>query len=54
MDFAIIDIREAWDLLGSITGDTIHDDIIGEIFNRFCLGKYEAYSCLLQIHMMLL
>jgi len=39
LDFAIIDIREAWDLLGSITGDTIHDDIIGEIFNRFCLGK---------------
>ena len=39
LDFAIIDIREAWDLLGSITGDTIHDDIVGEIFNRFCLGK---------------
>lgn len=39
VDCAIVDIREAWDLLGSITGDTVHDDIIEEIFSRFCLGK---------------
>lgn len=39
LDCAVIDIRQAWDTLGSITGDTVHDDIIEEIFSRFCLGK---------------
>lgn len=39
LDCAIVDIREAWELLGSITGDTVHDDIVEEIFSRFCLGK---------------
>ena len=38
-DFAIVDIREAWELLGAITGDTAQSDIVGEIFSRFCLGK---------------
>lgn len=39
VDCAVVDLREAWDLLGSITGDTVHDDIVEEIFSRFCLGK---------------
>ena len=39
VDCALVDIREAWDLLGSITGQAVHDDIIEEIFSRFCLGK---------------
>lgn len=39
LDCAVIDIRQAWDTLGSITGDTVHDDIVEEIFSRFCLGK---------------
>ncbi|WP_301859235.1 tRNA uridine-5-carboxymethylaminomethyl(34) synthesis GTPase MnmE [uncultured Megasphaera sp.] len=39
IDCAIVDIREAWEVLGSITGDTVHDDIVEEIFSRFCLGK---------------
>jgi tRNA modification GTPase len=39
VDCAVVDIREAWELLGSITGDTVHTDIVTEIFSRFCLGK---------------
>ncbi|ERT58641.1 tRNA uridine-5-carboxymethylaminomethyl(34) synthesis GTPase MnmE [Megasphaera vaginalis (ex Srinivasan et al. 2021)] len=39
VDCAIVDIREAWERLGSITGDTVADDIAAEIFSRFCLGK---------------
>lgn len=39
LDCAVVDIRQAWDVLGSITGDTVHDDIVEEIFSRFCLGK---------------
>lgn len=39
VDCAVVDLRDAWDLLGSITGDTVHDDMVTEIFSRFCLGK---------------
>ena len=39
LDCAVVDIRQAWDALGSITGHTVHDDIVEEIFSRFCLGK---------------
>ena len=38
-DFAETDIRSAWNLLGEITGDAVNDDIISEVFSRFCLGK---------------
>ena len=34
-----IDIRSAYEHLGFITGDSVQDDIIDEIFSRFCLGK---------------
>ena len=39
LDFAETDIRAAWTLLGEITGDSVSDDIISEVFSRFCLGK---------------
>ncbi len=34
-----IDVRAAIELLGEITGDTVQDEIINEIFSRFCIGK---------------
>ena len=34
-----IDVREAYETLGFITGDSVQGDIIDEIFSRFCLGK---------------
>ena len=34
-----IDVRNAYEHLGFITGDSVQDDIIDEIFSRFCLGK---------------
>ena len=34
-----IDVRNAYEQLGFITGDSVQDDIINEIFARFCLGK---------------
>lgn len=34
-----IDVRNAIGLLGEITGDTVQDEIINEIFSRFCIGK---------------
>ena len=34
-----IDLREAMAQLGAITGEAVPDEIINEIFARFCLGK---------------
>ncbi|MCQ2565450.1 MAG: tRNA uridine-5-carboxymethylaminomethyl(34) synthesis GTPase MnmE [Clostridia bacterium] len=39
LDFIEVNIRAAFDYLGEITGDTASDEIINEIFARFCLGK---------------
>lgn len=38
-DFIVIDLRSAWEKLGEITGETVGENIIDEIFKRFCLGK---------------
>ena len=38
-DFISIDLRSAWEKLGEITGETVGEDIIDEIFSRFCIGK---------------
>lgn len=38
-DCIVIDVRAAIASLGEITGDTVQDEIINEIFARFCIGK---------------
>jgi tRNA modification GTPase len=39
MDFIEVDVRHAWELLGDIIGETVTEDIINQVFERFCLGK---------------
>lgn len=39
IDLASIDLRNAWNYLGEITGDTLQEDIIDKIFSEFCIGK---------------
>ena len=39
MDFIEVNVKAAFDLLGEITGQTAGDEILEEIFSRFCLGK---------------
>ena len=34
-----VDIRDSWEKLGEITGDTVREDIIKTIFHNFCIGK---------------
>lgn len=38
-DCLSIDLRGAWEKLGEVTGDTVGEDIIHEIFTQFCIGK---------------
>lgn len=39
VDLVSVDIKDAWLHLGEITGDTVEEDLINEIFARFCIGK---------------
>ena len=39
LDIVAIYIKELLEMLGNITGDIVSDDIINEIFSKFCLGK---------------
>ena len=38
-DIISVDLREAWDALGEITGETATEEIIETIFSKFCVGK---------------
>jgi len=35
----VIDIRNALDSLGDITGETAGEDLLDRIFSHFCIGK---------------
>ncbi|MFO7296136.1 MAG: tRNA uridine-5-carboxymethylaminomethyl(34) synthesis GTPase MnmE [Clostridia bacterium] len=39
LDLVSIDIRSACDALGTITGETVTEDLIDKIFSEFCIGK---------------
>ncbi len=39
LDFVEVDLKNAHQALGDILGITVKDDIIEEVFRRFCLGK---------------
>lgn len=38
-DIIMIDYTECYDALGEISGHSLKEDVISEIFKRFCLGK---------------
>lgn len=38
-DFISMDLTEAYEALGEITGEALEEDIIDKIFSEFCLGK---------------
>ncbi len=39
LEFIEIDVKNTYDDLGAILGEEIGDDILNEVFSRFCLGK---------------
>ena len=39
IDMLEIDLKNIWELLGSIIGETYEDELIDQLFNQFCLGK---------------
>lgn len=38
-DFYSIDLRDAYETLGMIIGEEMNDDVVDQIFSRFCMGK---------------
>lgn len=38
-DFLTIDLMDAYEQLGSILGESVEDDLVNEIFSKFCMGK---------------
>ena len=38
-DFFSIDLMNAYEQLGLIIGEAVEDDLVDEIFSRFCMGK---------------
>ena len=39
LDLLAIDIKDGWDALGEISGKTATEEIIDNIFSKFCVGK---------------
>lgn len=38
-DFYSIDLMNAYESLGSVIGESVEDDLVNEIFSKFCMGK---------------
>ena len=38
-DFLTIDLMDAYGKLGLIIGEAVEDDLVNEIFGKFCMGK---------------
>ena len=38
-DMVLIDVEEAMEAMGEVTGNTVREDITARIFERFCVGK---------------
>jgi len=38
-EFVAVDLRSCLNALGDIVGQTTPDDLLGQIFSKFCIGK---------------
>jgi tRNA U34 5-carboxymethylaminomethyl modifying GTPase MnmE/TrmE len=35
----MVDLNEALELLGEVTGGDVHEEILDRLFSQFCIGK---------------
>ncbi len=38
-DFYSIDLMDAYQRLGEVIGEAVEEDLVNEIFGKFCMGK---------------
>ena len=38
-EFVAVDLRSCLNALGDVVGQTTPDDLLGQIFSKFCIGK---------------
>lgn len=38
-DLVAVELKESWEALGEITGETANEEIINAVFEKFCVGK---------------
>jgi tRNA modification GTPase len=38
-DFYSIDLMNSYEKLGQVIGESIEDDLVNQIFSKFCMGK---------------
>lgn len=39
LDLVAVDVRDALDTIGEVTGERVSESVLNEIFSRFCIGK---------------
>lgn len=39
IDMIEIDIRKIWEVLGKLTGENLEEELINDLFSKFCVGK---------------
>ena len=39
IDMIEIDLKNIWNLLGNINGENYDEELLDQLFSRFCLGK---------------
>ena len=39
IDIIELDIKNEWNLLGTITGESYEEELLDKLFSQFCLGK---------------
>ena len=39
IDIVELGLKDSWNTLGEVIGETYKDELLDELFSRFCLGK---------------
>ena len=39
-----IDLKSVWEILGLIIGESYDEELLDQLFSKFCVGKWEIYE----------